>query len=69
VAVGETVPEHQLGFLKRGELASVALHAAITKVVRPLAEIDIVVTDAELERIFGAEVARTEWSPSDALTE
>jgi hypothetical protein len=58
VVVGATVPEHRLGFLKRGELAGVALEAALTKIVKPLAEIDIVLTDAEHEGIFGADVAR-----------
>jgi hypothetical protein len=58
VGVGDTVPEHRLGFLKRDELASVALQAALTKIVKPLAEIDIVLTDDEHERIFGADVAR-----------
>jgi len=58
-AVGNTVPEHRLGFLKRSELAFVALQAALTKVVKPLAEIDIVLTDLEFERIFGADVARS----------
>ncbi len=57
-AVGATVPEHQLGFLRRSELASVALEAALTRIVKPLAEIDIVLTDAEFERTFGADVAR-----------
>ena len=38
--VGATVPEHRLGFLCRGELASVALEAALGKIVKPLAEID-----------------------------
>lgn len=56
VPVGATVPEHRLGFLKRGELASVALDAALTKIVKPLAEIDIVLTDAEHEEIFGPNV-------------
>jgi hypothetical protein len=51
--VGATVPEHELGFLKREELASVTRDAALTKVVKPLAEIDIVLTDTEHERIFG----------------
>lgn len=62
VAVGATVAEHRLGFLKPGELASVAFDAALTKIVKPLSEIDIVLTDAEHERIFGADVAR------DAIT-
>lgn len=57
-AIGATVPEHQLGFLKRSELASVALDAALTKVVAPLAEIDIVLTETEHEKVFGADVAR-----------
>ena len=55
VPVGPTVPQHELGFLKRGELASVALDAALKKIVAPLAEIDIVLTEAEHEKIFGAE--------------
>jgi hypothetical protein len=59
-AVGPTVPEHQLGFLKRAELASVALHAALSKVVEPLAEIDIVLTDEEFAKIFGADVVRVD---------
>jgi len=53
VPVGATVPEHELGFLKREELASVTLDAALTKIVKPLAEIDIGLTAAEHERIFG----------------
>lgn len=57
-AVGPTVAEHRLGFLRRSELASVTLDAALAKVVKPLAEIDIVLSDAEHERIFGADVAR-----------
>jgi hypothetical protein len=57
VPVGATVPEHRLGFLQRGELASVALDAALKKIVAPLAEIDIVLTEAEHERIFGADVS------------
>jgi hypothetical protein len=32
--------------------ALVTLDAALTKIVKPLAEIDIVLTDAEHERIF-----------------
>ena len=55
VPVGDTVPQHELGFLKRGELASVALDAALKKIVAPLAEIDIVLTEAEHEKIFGDE--------------
>jgi hypothetical protein len=58
VPVGPTVPEHRLGFLQRGELASVALDAALSKIVRPLAEIDVALTDAEHARIFGADVPR-----------
>jgi hypothetical protein len=57
VPVGPTVPEHRLGFLQRGELASVALDAALSKIVKPLAEIDVALTDAEHARIFGADVA------------
>ncbi len=53
--VGATVPEHQLGFLKRTELAHVALDAALVSIVKPLAEIDIVLTSAEHESIFGAD--------------
>jgi len=53
-AVGPTIPEHKLGFLKPAELASVTLEAALTKIVKPLAEIDIVLTEAEHERIFAA---------------
>lgn len=53
VPVGATVPEHRLGFLQPSELASVALDAALNGVVKPLAAIDIVLTDAEHERIFG----------------
>ncbi|MFO0737209.1 MAG: hypothetical protein U0270_15070 [Labilithrix sp.] len=56
--VGPTIPEHQLGFLKPGELGGVALDAALKKIVEPLAEIDIVLSDAELERVFGADVSR-----------
>lgn len=52
--VGPTVPEHRLGFLKRSELAAVTLDAALTKIVNPLAEIDIVLTPEEHERIFAA---------------
>jgi hypothetical protein len=57
-AVGPTAPEHKLGFLKRSELAHVALDAALTDVVAPLAEIGIALSDAELTRIFGADVQR-----------
>lgn len=56
--VGPTVAEHELGFLKRSELAQVALDAALTDVVAPLAEIGIALTDAELTGVFGADVAR-----------
>jgi hypothetical protein len=58
MAVGDTVPEHRLGFLKPGELGSVALDAALNKIVKPLAEIDITLTDAEFEKVFGADVPR-----------
>ena len=57
-AVGPTVPEHELGFLRRSELASVALDAALTDVVAPLAEIGVALSDAELTRIFGTDVRR-----------
>jgi hypothetical protein len=56
--VGPTVPEHELGFLKRPELAKVALDAALTDVVAPLAGIGIVLSDAELARVFGSDVVR-----------
>lgn len=52
-AVGPTVQEHELGFLKRSELAQVALDAALNDVVAPLAEIGVVLSDADLTRIFG----------------
>lgn len=55
-AVGPTVPEHELGFLKRSELASVAVDAALTDVVAPLAAIGVVLSDAEHARVFGAEL-------------
>lgn len=56
--VGPTVAEHELGFLKRSELASVTLDAALTDVVAPLSEIGIVLSDAEFTRIFGSDVQR-----------
>lgn len=56
--VGPTVAEHELGFLKRSELATVALGAALKDVVAPLAEIGIVLSDAEFARIFGHGVER-----------
>ena len=40
-AVGPTIAEHRLGFLKRSELASVALDAAVKDVVAPPSEIGI----------------------------
>lgn len=57
-AVGPTVEEHQLGFLRRSELAHVTLDAALTDVVAPLAEIGVVLSDEELARIFGPGVER-----------
>jgi hypothetical protein len=57
-AVGPSVPEHALGFLKRSELAHVARNAALADVVKPLAEIGLVLTENELTRIFGADVER-----------
>jgi len=56
--VGPTVAEHELGFLKRSELATVALDAALKDVVAPLAEIGVVLSDEEFARIFGADVER-----------
>lgn len=56
--VGPTVEEHQLGFLRRSELARVTLDAALTDVVAPLAEIGVALRDEELARIFGPDVAR-----------
>ncbi len=60
--VGAAAPEHRLGFLQRAELAHVALHAALTDVVAPLAEIGVVLGDAEFARVFGAAVSRPEAS-------
>lgn len=56
--VGPTVAEHELGFLKRSELATVALDAALKDVVAPLAEIGIVLSDEEFARVFGTGVQR-----------
>ena len=56
--VGPMVEEHQLGFLKRSELAQVAFDAALRDVVAPLAEIGVVLDDEELARVFGAGVTR-----------
>jgi hypothetical protein len=52
--VGKTIPQHQLGFLRREELAQVAFDAALTRIVEPLAEIDIVLPPGARERIFGS---------------
>jgi hypothetical protein len=56
--VGPTVPEHDLGFLKREELAQVALDAALRDVVAPLADIGVTVDEAAWVQIFGNDVAR-----------
>jgi hypothetical protein len=56
--VGPRAEEHDLGFLKRSELAQVTLDAALTDVVAPLSEIGITLTEAEFTRIFGAGVER-----------
>lgn len=51
--VGETVPEHRLGFLQRAELALVAREAALEDVVAPLAAIGVTLTPDEHARLFG----------------